>query len=157
MLLTGCKGFNKNGCELLLWDIRYHSKPIQIYSNEHQYDVTSCKFLSDNKTIISCSKDGSIILWKQSNENNNQLNENISLKLMNFPSIFNITSLDILSDNWIDKNPSIEVATSTFDGRLIIEKILYNKELINYTKELIDMSQPYEHPDTPNNYEKEES
>ena len=60
-MVTGCKGFNGVGCEVLLWDLRNPSKPVRDYHG-HEQDVTSCRFLGENR-IVSCSKDGWLRTW----------------------------------------------------------------------------------------------
>lgn len=62
MFATGCKGFDGVGCEVKLWDIRSPSK-ILCERKEHTHDVTSCKFTSDGRFLLTASKDGSLVAW----------------------------------------------------------------------------------------------
>lgn len=62
MMATGCRGFNFVGCEVKLWDLRNTSKFLSEFKG-HGQDVNSCKFLHDDKVLLSASKDGSVIAW----------------------------------------------------------------------------------------------
>ncbi|CAM9244805.1 unnamed protein product, partial [Pylaiella littoralis] len=43
-VLTGCKGFNGEGCETKLWDLRHTASPLREYTG-HTQDTTACVFL----------------------------------------------------------------------------------------------------------------
>ncbi len=58
LLATGHRGFNNEGAEVKLWDLRYFSsdsKPLFTHS-EHLFTPESVRFL-DSNLLISASKD----------------------------------------------------------------------------------------------------
>lgn len=106
-----------------LWDLRNTSKVVTEYIG-HTHDVTGCKFSNKNlcndngnhnqyDTLITVSKDGSLISWDYKNikndENNKTINNNAILKEGNY-----YTSLSLLS---ID-DKGLNMIISSFDGSL---------------------------------------
>jgi WD40 repeat protein len=77
-LVAGCKGFNGVGCDIKVWDLRFikHGQ----FLNElrgHQQDVTSCKFVNRDSSVISSSRDGTVRTWtlsKSGGENQSHIN-----------------------------------------------------------------------------------
>jgi WD40 repeat protein len=64
LLATGCKGFDGNGCEMKLWDVRrVGGGPILSSRGVHRHDVTACAFTRDHNYLLSASKDGSVCAW----------------------------------------------------------------------------------------------
>ena len=131
------------GCEVKLWDLRNTSKIITEYLG-HTHDVTGCKFtnykyLSGNctnqyDTLISISKDGSIISWDYKNDVNNK-NENENNKTTNNIAIQKggkyYTSLSLLS---IDEN-GLQLVISSFDGTLSFKKYKNNNNKFDFYDE----------------------
>mmetsp|Transcript_29192 Transcript_29192/g.46939 ORF Transcript_29192/g.46939 Transcript_29192/m.46939 type:complete len:384 (+) Transcript_29192:115-1266(+) len=64
-LLTGCKGFNGDGCEVCVWDMRQSAKPLAKMSG-HQQDVVACQFAktqNGKRVAVSASKDNYLHIW----------------------------------------------------------------------------------------------
>lgn len=58
-------GFEGNGCELTVWDLR---KRCEIASlKNHVQTVTSARYLQSDKFIVSCSNDSTVCLWDSRN------------------------------------------------------------------------------------------
>ena len=110
------------GCEVKLWDLRNTSKVVTEYIG-HTHDVTGCKFNRSNQydSLVSVSKDGSLISWDYKNirndENNKTSNYNAMIKDDKY-----YTSLSLLSSD----NNGVQMVTSAFDGTLSF-KALINK------------------------------
>lgn len=61
---TGCKGFDRVGCEVRVWDVRRPARPLCDLRG-HAQDVTACQFLDGlpAKGLLSASKDGCLMAW----------------------------------------------------------------------------------------------
>ena len=60
LLVTGHRGFNNEGAEVKLWDLRNLDKPVWTYS-EHSFTPESVRFVSPS-LIASASKDKTVRL-----------------------------------------------------------------------------------------------
>lgn len=58
-VVTGHRGFDGNGCQVKLWDLRNIAYPV-FEMDEHEEAVQGVKFVFGN--IVSCGKDGKIIV-----------------------------------------------------------------------------------------------
>lgn len=71
-ILTSSNGFNGNGCEIILWDVR-GKKPVYTYHG-HEQTVSRCSFLprltdiTSWPLIISASHDSTVKVWNQENQ-----------------------------------------------------------------------------------------
>lgn len=75
-LAAGCKGFNKNGCEIKIWDLRggksdntnsrSGNSPMKIQDllGGHEHDVTGVRFVNGDESLMSVSRDGTLRSWK---------------------------------------------------------------------------------------------
>lgn len=59
--LPGCKGFDSNGCEVKLWDLRSPGRPLADLKG-HSMDVTAVGYCAAGR-LYSASKDGSLAAW----------------------------------------------------------------------------------------------
>ena len=59
---TGCKGFDSNGCEVKLWDLRAPERCLTEYKG-HSMDVTAVRYCPSSGRLFSVSKDGSLFAW----------------------------------------------------------------------------------------------
>ena len=73
MLGAGCKGFNRNGCEVKVWDLRNLKKgssvsPLVHDLPGHEQDVTGLRFMTvgdrNEEILMSASRDGYIRKWE---------------------------------------------------------------------------------------------
>jgi WD40 repeat protein len=103
---SGCKGFNSNGCDVVIWDLRNSKEPITVCKKGHSQDVTCCKYLH-GENVISCSKDGTYIVWDKDSVHKRYQDESM------------YTSLTIL-DNFSSRQ---SVLLGTFEGNIQIKQI----------------------------------
>jgi len=61
---TSSKGFNGNGCEGRVWDVRSPAKPLLMLEG-HRQDATSCAYvnLGEKVVVVTVSKDEAMIVW----------------------------------------------------------------------------------------------
>ena len=72
LLAAGCKGFNGNGCEVKIWDLRVGNGKSPNLLHElggHEHDVTGVRFMKNNTAeipedyLVSVSRDGYMRRW----------------------------------------------------------------------------------------------
>lgn len=77
LLATGCKGFNSNGCDVKIWDLRggrggdkASGPPVMQHQLiGHEHDVTGVQFMNEknteneNQILLSVSRDGYMRRW----------------------------------------------------------------------------------------------
>ena len=107
LIIAGCKGFNGVGCDVKVWDLRNLNEPLG-ESSEHQQDVTSVRFLS-NQRFASCSKDGTVRLWDTQSHGPPK-------NVATYNSGYKYTSLCRLSDK--ESGRSSTFAAGSFEGHL---------------------------------------
>lgn len=65
--ISTSNGFEGNGCEITIFDLRQRSV-LANFSN-HVQTVTDAKFIQSDKYIVSCSNDSTVCLWDFKNQN----------------------------------------------------------------------------------------
>lgn len=59
--ISTSNGFQSQGCEITVWDLRGRRILSELIG--HEQTVTSAKIINNDKFIISCSNDGTVRLW----------------------------------------------------------------------------------------------
>ncbi|XP_076806127.1 WD repeat-containing protein 31-like [Clavelina lepadiformis] len=87
--LTGCNGFNGQGCQIHLWDIRQRAK-LQEYRG-HTETVSGCSFnehTPGSHTFASCSHDGTVRFWQEHKQ------KHVSCEQLNVGTLTSIAALN---------------------------------------------------------------
>lgn len=159
MMATGCKGFDGVGCDVKLWDIRKPNRILTEFTG-HTHDVTGCKFTSDGKYLVSCSKDGSIIAWyidnditaaglSQTKHKESQAHAAASVKSTG--KYF--TCLEVEESRGVVEEERegccLKFAAGAYDGSLSFYSMKQNKQLGDreYCFHLDGYTEPYNHKD----------
>ncbi|CAF1025238.1 unnamed protein product, partial [Brachionus calyciflorus] len=59
--ITSSNGFQGNGCEITIWDLRKRCIVKELFG--HEQTVTCAKIINNDSQIVSCSNDSTVRLW----------------------------------------------------------------------------------------------
>ena len=114
-IVTGCKGFDSNGCEVKVWDIRTTNQNINTFLG-HSQDVKYCSYINKSKDyIFSLSKDGTCGIWN--------IPQNKKIAWYNLQKT-QYTSCVLRN---INEKGQIPFAITAFDGSVTFGNIDYNR------------------------------
>jgi WD40 repeat protein len=59
--ISTSNGFQGNGCEITIWDLRNRSMLAELYG--HHQTVTHARLIYEDRFIASCSNDSTVKIW----------------------------------------------------------------------------------------------
>lgn len=113
--ITTSNGFQGNGCEITVWDLRKRAMLVEMFG--HEQTVTSAKIIHNDSFVVSCSNDSTVRLWNFKNFSNS-----IYFKL-SFKKKINYLFIKEMMDSIYLGNTLTSIAESTSTNNLVVSSL----------------------------------